>query len=80
MFRYVYTENVEFESMGKAMKLCYAAKKLMLPHLVAKCLQYVEDNLYPSYIFKVLEFSNLLEDDDLKVFLTIPIIFILHIL
>jgi len=57
------------------MGLCYAAKKYILPDLVAECIQYVKDNLCPEYTIKVLEFSELFEDENLKVISVLYFIF-----
>jgi len=54
--------------MDQAMGLCYAAKKYILPDLVAKCAQYMMNNLGPEYTCRVLEFNNLFEDENLRVF------------
>ena len=63
----MYTDTVAFQSMDQAMGICYAAKKYILPDLVAKCFQYMMTNLGPEYSCRVLEFTNLFEDDNLKV-------------
>jgi len=57
--------------MDQAMGLCYAAQKYILPHLVAKCSRYMMMNLCPEYTCRVLEFTNIFEDENLKVFITI---------
>ena len=66
--RYIYTESLDLQSMDQAMGICYAAQKYILPHLVAKCVQYMMINLCPKYTCRVLEFTNLLEDGNLKVY------------
>jgi len=64
--------------MDQAMGLCYAAKKYILPDLVAKCFQYMMDNLGPENTCRVLEFTNLFEDENLKVFISTIIFFFLN--
>jgi len=66
-YRHIYTDSVDIQSVDQAMGLCYAAQKYDLPDLVTECLQYVEDNLIPECTIKVLEFTNLFEDGNLKV-------------
>jgi len=53
--------------MDQAMGLGYAAQKYIFPDLVAKCMQYIEDNLCPEYTLKVMEFTKLFEDKNLEV-------------
>jgi len=53
--------------MNQAMGLYYAAQKYILPEVVAKCVQYVKENLCPANICKVLEFSKLCDDEQLQV-------------
>ncbi len=55
--------------MDQAIDLCYAAKKYIFPNLVAKCVKYMVDNLTTAHIYRVLEFSILIDDEHLKVFL-----------
>ena len=50
------------------MDLCYAAQKYKLPNLVAKCIEYIMSILHPHYTCKVLEYANLFEDENLKVY------------
>lgn len=53
------------------MDLYYAAKKYILPELVDKCSDYMTIHLCPEYTCRILEFPNLFEDEDLKVFFII---------
>jgi len=54
--------------MDQAMGLYYAAQKYILPDLVAKCKQYMKNNLCTAYACRVLKFTKLCDDDDLKVY------------
>ncbi len=58
---------MNLKSLDQAMCLCYAAQKYILPDLVAKCLQYMGNNLCPKYTLKVMEFTKLFEDKNLEV-------------
>ncbi len=53
--------------MDQAMGLCYAAKKYILPNLVAKCLQYMQMDLSLDYACRQLEFAKLFDDEILEV-------------
>jgi len=66
--RFIYTDVVNFESVGHANDLYYAADKYMLPYLAERCIQYVKGNLSPRNVFQALEFGILNENEDLKVF------------
>lgn len=60
------------QSMDQAMGLYYAAKKYIMPELVDMCSKYMKDNLCPKNACRVLEFTNLFDDDeDLEVFFII---------
>jgi len=62
--------------MDQAIGLCYAAKKYIVLDLVAKCVHYMLNNLTIADICRVLEFSNLIDDESLKVFFTLYMLFL----
>jgi len=58
---------VDLQSVDQAMGLCYAAKKYILPNLVAKCLQYMQMDLSLDYACRQLEFAKLFDDEIIEV-------------
>lgn len=48
--------------MEKACELCYVAKKYMLPHVVAKCTQFLWTDLSAKNVCRAFEFANLFEE------------------
>ena len=76
--RYMYSDSLNLQSMDQALSLWQAAQKYILPHLVAKCIQYVKGKLSPEFTIRVLEFIKLFEDETVKVSCTI--IFQLYLL
>ena len=67
VYRYIYTERMDLRSFDQALELYYAAKKYMLPKLVARCSQYMWSDLGPENVCRAFEFANLYEDETLKV-------------
>jgi len=63
----MYSDSLNLQSMDQALSLWQAAQKYILPHLVAKCIQYVKNKISPEYNIKVLEFIKLFEDETIKV-------------
>ena len=58
---------MDLRSFDQALELYYAAKKYMLPKLVARCSQYMWSDLGPENVCRAFEFANLYEDETLKV-------------
>ena len=53
LFRYMYSDEVNL-SESNVMGVLYLAKKYMLPSLVDKCTEYLQNHLDPSNVFGVL--------------------------
>ena len=53
LFRYMYIDEVNM-SGSNVMGVLYLAKKYILPSLVVKCTEYLQDNLDPSNVFSIL--------------------------
>lgn len=53
--------------MDQAIDLYYAAEKYSLPDLVDKCMKYMMENLCPENVFRVLHFTQICDDKNLKV-------------
>ena len=77
-YRYIYTDSLILVSMDQAICLCYAAKKYILPDLVTKCAQYMLNNLSTVNVCRVLEFSKLIDDENLQVFIFLTFLFYLE--
>jgi len=58
---------MDLQSIDQAIELHYAARKYILPILVPKCVQYIQNNITPDHTCRVLEFSKLFDEDILKV-------------
>ena len=58
---------MDLQSIDQATGLYCAAKKYILPDLVSKCVQYMENNLTPDYTCRLLELSKLFDEEILKV-------------
>ena len=55
LFRYIYIDEATLCG-SNVMGVLYLAKKYMVPSLVDKCKEYLQDNLDPSNVFSILPF------------------------
>ncbi|KAI8427413.1 hypothetical protein MSG28_001962 [Choristoneura fumiferana] len=62
LLEYIYTDNININSVDNASELCYVAKKYMLPHLVKECIKYLWSKTNPKNACRVYEFARLLEE------------------
>ena len=53
LFRYMYSDEANL-SGSNVMGVLYLAKKYMVPSLVDKCAEFLENNLDPSNVFSIL--------------------------
>ena len=58
---------MNLQSIDQAIDLHYAARKYILPDLVSKCVQYIQNNITPDHTCRVFEFAKLFDEDILKV-------------
>lgn len=65
LFRYVYTDNVQFTSVEEACDVLYAAKKYMILNLSQMCHLYLKRNMQAKDVVAVYEFAKLLEEEAL---------------
>ena len=61
LFRYMYSDEVNL-SGSNVMGVLYLAKKYMVPSLVSRCTEYLQDNLDPSNVFSILPTAEKYED------------------
>ena len=64
LFRYMYSDEVNL-SGSNVMEVLYLAKKYMVPSLVEKCTEYLEDHLDPSNVFSILPTAEKYEEKNL---------------
>ena len=64
LFRYMYSDEVNL-SESNVMGVLYLAKKYMVPSLVDKCLEYLQQNLDPSNVFSILPSARKYEEKNL---------------
>ena len=64
LFRYMYSDEVNL-SGNNVMAVLYLAKKYMVPSLVDKCTEYLQENLDPSNVFSVLPSAQKYEEKNL---------------
>ncbi|XP_073941128.1 BTB/POZ domain-containing protein 3-like [Choristoneura fumiferana] len=62
LLEYIYTDNININSVDIACELCYLAKKYMLPHLVKECIKYLWSKTNPKNACRVYEFARLHEE------------------
>lgn len=65
LYRYIYTDKININSMDKACELCYVAKKYMLPTVVQRCTDYLWSDLNSKNVCRAFEFAKLFEEPDL---------------
>ena len=63
-FRYIYSDEVNL-SGSNVMGVLYLAKKYMVPSLVDKCTEFLQDNLDPSNVFSILPSAQKYEEKNL---------------
>ncbi|XP_068696400.1 BTB/POZ domain-containing protein 6-like [Montipora foliosa] len=61
LFRFMYSDEVNL-SGSNVMEVFYLAKKYMLPSLVDKCSEYVQNNLQPSNVLSILPLAEKYDD------------------
>lgn len=66
LLQYIYTDEVILQAVDKAVELCYAGKKYMLPQLVRQCTQFIWKDLSPSNACRAYEFAKLFDVPFLK--------------
>ena len=64
LFRYMYSDEVNL-SGSNVMGVLYLAKKYMVPSLVDKCAEYLQDNLDASNVFGILTQAQKYEEKNL---------------
>jgi len=64
LFRYMYSDEVNL-SGSNVMGVLYLAKKYMVPSLVDKCTEYLQDNLDASNVFSILPQAQNFEEQNL---------------
>ena len=64
LFRYIYSDEVNL-SGSNVMGVLYLAKKYMVPSLVDKCAEYLQDNLDASNVFSILPQAQNFEEQNL---------------
>ena len=64
LFRYMYSDEVNL-SGSNVMEVLYLAKKYMVPSLVEKCTEYLQDHLDPSNVFSILPTAEKYEEKNL---------------
>jgi len=69
---------MDLESVDQAIDLYYAAQKYILPKLVDKCIKYIMENLSPENVFRVLDFTQICDDKNLKVLNLFHILIIVY--
>ncbi|XP_068699208.1 BTB/POZ domain-containing protein 6-like [Montipora foliosa] len=61
LFRFMYSDEVNL-SGSNVMEVFYLAKKYMVPSLVDKCSEYVQNNLHPSNVLSILPLAEKYDD------------------
>ena len=61
LFRFMYSDEVNL-SGSNVMEVFYLAKKYMVPSLVDKCSEYVQNNLQPSNVLSILPLAEKYDD------------------
>ncbi|XP_068754673.1 BTB/POZ domain-containing protein 6-like [Montipora capricornis] len=61
LFRFMYSDEVNL-SESNVMEVFYLAKKYMVPSLVDKCSEYVQNNLQPSNVLSILPLAENYDD------------------
>ena len=64
LFRYMYSDEVIL-SGSNVMGVLYLAKKYMVPSLIDRCAEYLQDNLDPSNVFDILPQAEKYEEKKL---------------
>ena len=64
LFRYLYSDEVNL-SGSNVMGVLYLAKKYIVPSLVDKCSQYLQDHLQPENVFNILTMAEKYEEKGL---------------
>ncbi|XP_044179965.1 BTB/POZ domain-containing protein 6-like isoform X1 [Acropora millepora] len=64
LFRYLYSDEVNL-SGSNVMGVLYLAKKYIVPSLVDKCSQYLQDHLQPENVFNILAIAEKYEEKGL---------------
>ena len=64
LFRYLYSDEVNL-SGSNVMRVLYLAKKYIVPSLVDKCSQYLQDHLQPENVFNILPIAEKYEEKGL---------------
>lgn len=66
MFRYIYTDHVDFQSCAHAWTVYSAATKYLLPFLEDYCLKYLIKNVTADSACELFEFAVFHNNADLK--------------
>ncbi|XP_058817616.1 BTB/POZ domain-containing protein 2-like [Topomyia yanbarensis] len=65
LMTYFYMDHLEISSVYEAMNLYYAAKKYMLPGVVAECVKYLQANQTAASVCQVYEFAKFYDESAL---------------
>lgn len=66
MFRYIYTDHVDFASCSHACEVYLAATKYMLPFLEQYCIKYLRENVNASSACELFELATFHDNSDIK--------------
>lgn len=66
LLEYIYTDFINANTCNKAVDLCYAAQKYMLPHVVEHCVRYIRSSLNVGNACSAYEFAKILDQPELK--------------
>lgn len=76
LLKYIYTDKIELESVGQALRLLYAAKKYMIEYLMKKCKRFIEENMCVDNVISVLNYTDFVQEKQL--FTVAMILFCTH--
>lgn len=62
---FIYKDRVSIGSIENACGLMYAAKKYMVPYLVALCIKYIESNMSIRNVLTIFNFADLIQEEAL---------------
>lgn len=61
-FRYIYSDDINMDSLDQACELCYVAKKYMLPQLLKTCMEFIWKDVDCETALRAYEFAKLFDD------------------
>lgn len=65
MFRYMYCDHTEMDSVETAGQLLYAATKYLIPHLAHTCRAFLLENTHINTLWDVLAIAEDLHEEEL---------------